>query len=186
MYLEIAKTQVFTFLCSKEEICLIKYADIIGDSVVDGTGIRVAVFLQGCPLACKGCHNPELQSYEGGKDIQEKDLTRLIFKKITPVHTGVTFSGGEPLVQQEALYNVLTAIKDSYPDLDIWVYTGYNFEEVRHLPLMSFINVLVDGPFILDQKDLSLPFRGSANQRVIHVPNSLREGRVVEIEMSCV
>jgi len=165
---------------------VIKYADIIGESMVDGTGIRVTAFLQGCPRACEGCHNPGLQNYEGGQVIQEKDFTNLLLTKITPVHAGITFSGGEPLIQQEGLFNVLSAVKTNSPGLDIWVYTGYTFEEVKHSPLMKCIDVLVDGPFILEQKDLSLPFRGSANQRIIDVPESLKKGEALEIEILCV
>ncbi len=162
---------------------MIKYADIIGESMVDGTGIRVTVFLQGCPGTCEGCHNPTLQNFLGGKEIQESDFAHMILKKVTPLHTGVTFSGGEPLVQQEGLFNVLTTLKANCPGLDIWVYTGYTFEEVKHMPLMKYVDVLVDGPFVLKKKDLSLHFRGSSNQRIIDVPQSLKKGEAVEIEL---
>lgn len=162
---------------------MIKYADIVDESVVDGLGIRVAAFLQGCPRRCQGCHNQQLLSSEGGIQIGEKEFAELLLNKITPLHRGVTFSGGDPLMQEEALLKVIFLLKRRNPRLDIWVYSGFEFEEVKHLPVMSVIDVLVDGPFVLEQKDLSLPFRGSANQRIINVPSSLAAGRVIDVEI---
>lgn len=161
---------------------MIRYADIVDNSVVDGTGIRVTVFLQGCTHNCEGCHNPDLQEPSGGLEIAEEKLADLILKKITPLHKGISISGGDPLFQAEALEKLLTIIRGKKPDLDIWVYTGFAFEEIRDLPVMRLIEVLVDGPFILSRKDLGLAFRGSANQRLIDVPESLNKGTVLEIE----
>ena len=120
---------------------MIKYANIIGDSITDGPGVRVAVFLQGCPRRCEGCHNPQLLSSEGGIDIDEKELANLIMNKVTPVHKGITFTGGDPLLQPESLLKVIMIITQQNPNLDIWVYTGFQFEEVRSLPVMSLIYV---------------------------------------------
>jgi anaerobic ribonucleoside-triphosphate reductase activating protein len=163
---------------------MIKYAGMISDSVVDGTGIRLVTFLQGCPRHCPGCHNPELIPQNNGREIEAKDFARMILKRITPQHSGITFSGGDPLMQADALYDVLTRIRKKRPDLSIWVYTGYNFEEVKDLPVMNLIDVLVDGPFIEQQKDLGLAFRGSSNQRIIDVPKSLlKRGNVIELNL---
>ena len=164
---------------------MIKYSDIVGESMVDGIGIRVTAFLQGCPRSCEGCHNPTLQPLEGGREIEEKDFAMLLLNKITPLHKGITFSGGEPFIQGEALYRVLRYIKKENPHLDIWVYTGFTFEEIQELPLLKFVDVLVDGPFIIEKKDLALPFRGSSNQRIIDVGPSLKEGKVVEAYEEC-
>ncbi|NPV91458.1 MAG: anaerobic ribonucleoside-triphosphate reductase activating protein [Firmicutes bacterium] len=160
---------------------MIKYAEVLYESIVDGTGIRVVAFLQGCPRACEGCHNPELQPAEGGREMDEERFAEQLLKHVSPLHQGITFSGGDPLMQGEALLSVLKIIKGKRPDLSIWVYTGYRFDQVRDMPVMRYIDVLVDGPFILQQRDLTLAFRGSANQRLIDVPFSLREGRVIEI-----
>ena len=163
---------------------MVRLADIVAESVVDGSGIRVTAFFQGCPRACEGCHNPELQPREGGREISEKELAELLLKKITPLHRGITFSGGDPLLQAEALERVIQILKQRRPDLDIWVYTGYTFEQVKDWPVLKAIDVLVDGPFILAQRDLQLPFRGSANQRIIDVPESLRRGQAVARQLS--
>jgi len=162
---------------------VIKYADIIRDSVVDGTGIRVVAFLQGCPRACEGCHNPALQPLEGGREAREEDFAERLLQELTPLHKGITFSCGEPLIQPEALLKVITILKERKPHLDIWVYTGFTFEQVKDLSVMKLIDVLVDGPFVLSARDLTLPFRGSANQRIIDVPRSLEKGEIVELHI---
>ncbi|PKM78914.1 MAG: anaerobic ribonucleoside-triphosphate reductase activating protein, partial [Firmicutes bacterium HGW-Firmicutes-13] len=104
-----------------------------------------------------------------------------LLDRITPVHNGVTFSGGEPLAQPEALLKVISHIKEKRPDIDIWVYTGFSFEEVINLPVLNLIDILVDGPFVMEKRDLSLAFRGSSNQRIINVPESLKRREVVEL-----
>jgi len=161
---------------------MIRYADIVDESLVDGEGLRVTAFLQGCPRHCPGCHNPKLLSSEGGIQLGEKEFAELLLNKVTPLHKGITFSGGDPLMQADALLKVIFLLKRRNPRLDIWVYTGFEFEEVKHLPIISVVDVLVDGPFIMAKKDLSLPFRGSANQRIINVPRSLAAGRVIDIQ----
>lgn len=160
---------------------MIRYADIIKESIADGTGIRVVAFLQGCPRRCEGCHNPELLPVEGGKEITEEGFAEMLTQSVTPLHRGITFSGGDPLLQAQSLDRVIALVKQRHPRLDIWVYTGYTFDQVKDLPVMKLVDVLVDGPFILAQRDLGLPFRGSANQRIIDVPGSLAKGEVIEI-----
>lgn len=158
---------------------MIKYANIINDSIVDGPGIRVVAFLQGCLSNCEGCHNVELQDCDAGIEIGEKELAELILSKVTPLHKGITFSGGEPLLQPESLLKVIMIIREKNPKLDIWVYTGWYFENVSYLPLMPLIDVLVDSPFRLDEKDLTLKFKGSSNQRIIDVMRSLQQENIV-------
>ena len=160
---------------------MIRYADIIGDSIVDGPGIRVVAFLQGCPRVCNGCHNPDLCSTEGGKLISEKEFAELLLGRLTSLNDGITFSGGDPLMQSEALGEVIAYIRSKKPEINIWVYTGYVFDEVKDLPVMKMINVLVDGPFILAEKSLNHAFRGSANQRLIDVKNFIESNKIIEI-----
>jgi len=162
---------------------MIRLGDLVAESVVDGLGVRSVAFLQGCTMGCPGCHNPSLQPVDGGTEVSEEDFVRDILDTLTPLHQGVTFSGGEPLLQAEALFSVTSLIKHTRPDLDIWVYTGYTFEEVRHLEVISLIDVLVDGPFIASERDFSCPFRGSKNQRIVDVPRSLEIGRFVELDI---
>ena len=160
---------------------MIRYADIIGDSIVDGPGIRVVAFLQGCPRTCNGCHNPALCPAEGGRLISEKEFAELLLGKLTTLNAGITFSGGDPLMQAEALCKVISYIRSQKPELNIWVYTGYVFEEVKDLLVMKMIDVLVDGPFIVTHKSLNHAFRGSANQRIINVKKSIESNEVVEL-----
>ena len=162
---------------------MIKYANMISSSIVDGPGIRVTVFLQGCPRYCEGCQNPKLLPIDDGFVIDEKELAELILSKVTPLHKGITFSGGDPLMQPESLLKVIMIICQRNPKLNIWVYTGFLFEEIKHLPVMSLIDVLVDGPFELSKRDLTLKFRGSSNQRIIDVQRSLQQESVVIKEL---
>ena len=160
---------------------MLQVADILGESVVDGKGLRVVAFLQGCPHGCDGCHNPKLLPFEGGISYEPEALSKAILAQLTPIHRGVTFSGGDPLAQAEGLLQVIKALRLSKPDLNIWVYTGYLFEEVKEYPVLKEINVLVDGPFIMAQRDISLPFCGSGNQRIIDLPKTLVMGAVQKL-----
>lgn len=165
---------------------MVRYQDIVSESVVDGLGIRVTAFLQGCPRHCEGCHNPKLLPMEGGTELPEEEFAALLLEKVSPLHRGITFSGGDPLAQPEALYSVISLLKQKIPHLDIWVYTGYIFEEIKDWPVLKVIDILVDGPFILQEKSFSLPFRGSTNQRIIDVRKSFQTGGVVELVPDCI
>lgn len=165
---------------------MIRYHDIVNESVVDGTGIRLTAFLQGCPRHCEGCHNPELLPMEGGIVVTEKEFADLLLSKLSPLHRGITFSGGDPLAQPEALFKVITLLKKKKTSLDIWVYTGYIFEKVKDWPVLKVIDVLVDGPFLLKERNLGLPFRGSNNQRIIDVAKTLQTGKITEFKLDCI
>lgn len=158
---------------------MIKYRNIVKESVVDGQGLRVVVFLQGCPRHCVGCHNSDLIPSIGGIEIDENKMADLILNEITPLHKGITFTGGDPLMQHSELLKVIMAIIKKNASLDFWVYTGYKFEEVKDLPVMSLIDVLVDGPFEIDKKDLGLTFKGSLNQRIIDVVKTRKNNKIV-------
>jgi len=157
---------------------MIYYRDILAESLVDGTGLRVTAFLQGCPRHCLECHNPLLIPFSGGIELSEHAFADEILKQVTPLHQGITFSGGDPLAQSEALLTVIMLIKERQPRLNIWVYTGYIYENIQHWPVLSLIDVLVDGPFVLAEKDLDLPFRGSGNQRLIDILQTRSKGEI--------
>ncbi|MBM7855231.1 anaerobic ribonucleoside-triphosphate reductase activating protein [Desulfohalotomaculum tongense] len=161
----------------------VRIAGLTKGSVVDGLGVRTVVFFQGCPRHCPGCHNPDTIPFTGGREMTVPELVQEIINSITPLTKGITFSGGEPLAQAEGLMEIIKLLKQHNSSLDIWTYTGYTFEEIKHLPVLKMIDVLVDGPFIQEQKDLSLAFRGSANQRLIDVPKTLARGEVVELRL---
>ena len=156
----------------------LRIAGIVYDSIVDGPGLRTTVFLQGCGRNCHGCHNPQTHDYSGGELMSLEE----IFNKITATACkNVTFSGGEPFDQADELINL--AILLTVHDYHIMAYTGYTFEEIvndsKKLSLLQYIDVLVDGPFIEEQKTTSACYKGSSNQRVIDVSESLTQGAVV-------
>lgn len=164
----------------------LRIAGTANDSIVDGPGIRFTIFTQGCPHHCEGCHNPETHDPNGGEVVDTADLLAKI--KANPLLDGVTFSGGEPFCQAKALADLGREIKSL--GLNIVTYTGYTFEKLyadRHEngwgELLAVTDHLVDGPFILAQKDWEIKFRGSSNQRYIDCQASLGEGRAIETEV---
>lgn len=162
---------------------MLRVAGIVSESIVDGPGIRTVVFLQGCPRHCPGCHNPSTLPFEGGTEYTAAALAQEVVQKMTPLHRGITLSGGDPLVQPDGVLEFLHAIKKLKPGLNVWCYTGYVYDEVKHLPALGEIDVLVDGPFVMAQRDLDFPYRGSRNQRLIDVKKSLQSGAAVDFEL---
>ncbi len=160
--------------------------EIQTDSIVDGEGIRSVIWFQGCSHNCLGCHNPETHDFNKGvlKDINE--LKEEI--KALEAQSGVTFSGGDPMMQIEALVELAKCVKES--GMNVWVYTGYTFEEVLKLAeknknyrkALDYIDVLVDGKFELSLRSFDVEFRGSSNQRIIDVKKSLESGKVFKVE----
>lgn len=161
----------------------LKIAGIVPESVVDGPGIRSVVFAQGCPRSCKGCHNPEALDPNGGRVMEDSEILNVISK--VKLLRGVTFSGGEPFMQAGAFARLGRRIKER--GLNIMTYTGYTWEQLlelgkqdrQYMELLSVSDYLVDGPFMESQKDLNLAFRGSSNQRVIDVKESLARNELV-------
>lgn len=160
----------------------IRIAGTVNDSIVDGPGLRFTVFVQGCSHHCPGCHNPQTHDPNGGK---ETDTEALIAQmKKNQLLSGLTLSGGEPMEQPEACYELAKSAHEM--GLNVWCYTGYTFEELftkcdeAQVALVDSVDVLVDGPFILSQKSLEIPWRGSRNQRVIDVKNTLKAGKIIE------
>lgn len=163
-----------------------RLSGIIDESIVDGPGIRMTIFFQGCIHNCYKCHNPETHSFTGGK---EYDL-EYVDKKLadSPYLDGVTFSGGDPLDNPESALEIAKLVKEKY-NLNLWIYTGYTFEEILeksknnkiYLDIFSLTDVLVDGPFVNNLRDLSLLYRGSTNQRIIDVKQSLKTNSIVTL-----
>lgn len=147
-----------------------KILHIIHDSVVDGEGLRTVIFFAGCPHRCRGCHNPESWQIDKGVTMSMEEVLAEI--RMNPL-TEVTLSGGEPFYQAKEIAALAKEIKAL--GKNIWIYSGYTLEQLQNSTdnyvrqLLSYCDVLVDGPFKLEQRDLSLPFRGSKNQRIIHL-----------------
>nr|WP_319489621.1 anaerobic ribonucleoside-triphosphate reductase activating protein [uncultured Caproiciproducens sp.] len=161
--------------------CKLKICGTEPESIVDGKGFRYVIFTQGCPHACPGCHNPQSHDFSAGKWADIDTLFAEICEN--PLLKGVTFSGGEPFCQPLPLVELAKRIHEK--KLDLTVFTGYTYEELidRRDPgidaLLSETDILIDGPFLLEQKDLTLVFRGSRNQRIIDMNRTRQSGTVV-------
>ncbi len=159
---------------------MLNLSNIITDSIVDGPGIRTTIFSQGCPHHCPGCHNPSTWSFEGGTNISEEQVLGII--QSNPLCKGVTFSGGEPFAQAESFSKLARLLKEH--GYEVASYTGYTFEQLlsgtpEQQQLLQNIDILIDGPFILSKRSLTISFRGSTNQRILDVPASLEKGLAV-------
>ncbi len=154
------------------------------DAIADGPGLRFVLFVQGCPHHCLGCHNPQTHEFGTGLDMTVDDLYTRI--RANPLQTGITFSGGEPFSQPAALADLAARLKaDGY---DVAVYTGFVFEDLLSggdpevLRLLQSADVLIDGPFVMELRDRQIRFRGSTNQRILDVRQSLSARKAIAIE----
>lgn len=151
----------------------LRISGLIEESIVDGPGIRYTVFTQGCPHRCRGCHNPQTHDYTGGYLISIDEIYRQFIEN--PLLAGITFSGGEPFCQPEPLYYLGLKIKELHKN--IVVFTGYTLEQLKEMEkkdkytglLLSITDILIDGVFIEELKDLELSYRGSSNQRILYL-----------------
>ena len=160
-----------------------RYAQIRDCDIANGAGIRVSLFVQGCTKRCVGCFNPETWDFAGGKHWTkqiEEEFLALIEKDYIQ---GVTILGGEPLDMQnrEEVTKLAEKVKRCYPQKDLWLYSSYTWEELikDKAEVLNYLDVLIDGPFVIEKKDLTLKFRGSSNQRVIDVAASLEKEKIV-------
>ena len=168
----------------------LKISGIIKNSVVDGPGIRYTIFTQGCYHNCEGCHNPQTHDPNDGKFMDTDEIFDEIIS--STIYSGVTFSGGEPFLQADALADLAIKINNSDKQLDIICYTGYTYEEIlniidkgchSYLRLLNNIDYLIDGKFDKDKTSLDCNWRGSTNQRIIDVRKSYQQGKVIEAEL---
>ena len=161
----------------------IRIAQVIDDSIVDGPGIRMTVFFQGCGHACKGCFNEETWDFCGGHLCDIEKIYNAAMKN--PLLQGITLSGGDPLYQVEGALELVKLFKNT--NLDIMCYTGFTYEELLEIEqekpamkeFLDTIDYLVDGPFMIDKRDISLKFRGSSNQRIIDLKKTRKEGKII-------
>jgi len=161
----------------------IRVAGIVKESIVDGPGIRLVVFAQGCKHHCAGCHNPETHSFEGGELMSVEEILEQVKKN--PLLDGVTFSGGDPFEQADSF--AILGEKVKALGLNVMTYTGYTYEKIidgiktnsQWKSLLYTTDILVDGKFDLNKKSLALKFRGSSNQRIIDVKKSLKLNQII-------
>ena len=167
------------------------YGNIKNYDIADGEGVRVTLFCSGCTNRCEGCFQPETWDFCYGKEYTKETEDQLIQMLTDPNIQGLTLLGGDPFEpsNQRTLITLLRRVKQELPTKDVWAYTGFVYEQDllegqrKHTEvtdeMLSYIDVLVDGPFVIDEKDISLYFRGSTNQRVIDMPKTLKSGNVV-------
>lgn len=156
----------------------IRVANILYETMTDGPGFRTSIYSQGCSHHCNGCHNPQTWSPDGGKLYDVHKLYEII---VNEELSDVTFSGGDPMFQVEAFAELAKMVKNK-TNKTIWCYTGYTYEQVKESPrmrlILPFLDVLVDGRFDITKRNTDLKFRGSENQRIIH----LKDGEIDWIE----
>ena len=172
------------------------YADIKRVDVANGEGVRVSVFVSGCNHHCKGCFNRCAWDFEYGNKFTEDEINKVLGYLDHDYISGLSLLGGEPLEKQnqEGLLPLVKKVKEKFPNKNIWCYTGFDFEKdvvgkmdkenpISH-ELLKYIDVMVDGKFEEENKDLKLRFRGSSNQKIIDVQESLKEKQTVEFKLS--
>ena len=170
--------------CNKAHIVKgenMNYHNIVHDDMLNGDGIRVTLFVSGCSLHCPFCQNPETWDKDGGilfDDASKKE----IFEELEKEHiSGITLTGGHPLEHYniDECTKLCKDIKSKYPQKTIWLYTGFEYENVQNLEIMNFVDIVVDGSFVQNLKDVSLKWRGSSNQRVIDVKKSKQQNKII-------
>ncbi|MDR7869729.1 MAG: anaerobic ribonucleoside-triphosphate reductase activating protein [Tissierellaceae bacterium] len=165
-------------LNTSQSISKLRISGIVDESIVDGPGIRLTVFTQGCNHKCPGCHNPQTHDYNGGVEISIDDILNMI--KENPLLDGITISGGEPFDQAKSCTNLAKKVKDM--GLNVVIYTGYNYEYLmskqEYKDLLLETDILVDGRFDMRKMDLTIPFKGSTNQRIIDVNKSIVSNKI--------
>lgn len=169
-----------------------RYASIRELDVSNGLGVGIALFVQGCHRHCFNCFNPDTWDFNGGKEWKEEDFNKLINLLSRPYITRITFLGGEPLAKEniEEIYKIIKYIKENYPNKKIWLYTGetinekYFIEESNNLLIKTVkeCDIVIDGPYINELRDLRLKFRGSSNQRIIDIKESLKQKKIILLD----
>lgn len=157
------------------------YHNITKCDILNGEGVRVVLWIAGCSHHCKNCQNPITWDENGGLKF-DKDAKQELFDALdNPDIDGITFSGGDPLfcANREEVGALIEEIAQKFPSKNIWLYTGYEWEEINSLPFIKYVDVLVDGKFVQALNDNNLLWKGSSNQRVIDVKQSLKNGNVV-------
>ncbi len=158
-----------------------RYHNITHDDMLNGAGLRVVLWVSGCEHRCYNCHNKITWDIDNGLIFDDKAKKEIFDALEKDYIKGITFSGGDPLHKQnrEEIFNLIKEIKEKFKDKDIWLYTGYTWEEINDLDVLQYIDVLVDGKYIEELSNEELEWRGSSNQRVIDVKKTLLEDKII-------
>ncbi len=164
-----------------------RYHNITKDDMLNGDGLRVVLWVAGCSHCCKECHNPITWDPNGGLEFGEAEKQEIFAELEKDYISGITFSGGDPLHISNVfdVTELAAEIRAKYPNKTIWLYTGSLWEEIANTRIVKYVDVIVDGEFEVDKKDVQLHWKGSSNQRVIDVPKTLERGEVVLHEENC-
>ena len=166
-----------------------RIAGLIRNDVVNGYDVCVSVWVQGCPFHCDGCHNPQTWSFGLGIEVEEDTFIQKVITAIKDngLRRNLSLLGGEPLCKQNYPFveKLIMEVKKAYPDINIYIWTGYKWEDLSsdQIRVVSQSNMIIDGEFQLQLRDISLPFRGSSNQRIIDVKKSINTGSIVTAEV---
>ena len=165
----------------KGRVCNMRYHNITKDDMLNGDGLRVVLWVAGCNHCCKGCHNPVTWDPNGGLEFDDASKKEIFDELEKSYISGITFSGGDPLHMSNAyeVTELAKEIKEKFPKKTVWLYTGALWEETKRMELINYVDVLVDGEFECDKKDANLHWKGSSNQRVIDVKETLKTGNIV-------
>lgn len=152
--------------------------------ISNGPGVRVSIFVQGCTFNCKNCFNPETHDFNGGKEFTTEEMSKIIDLCSKEYIRGLSILGGEPLHPKNLEGSTMIAeyFKYKLPEKDLWVWTGFKYEDLKDNKIMEYIDVLVDGQFEEELKDIRLKYSGSSNQRIIDIPKTRRYNKIYEIE----
>lgn len=157
------------------------YHNITTDDMLNGDGLRVVLWTAGCTHKCKNCHNPITWDIKDGIPFDDAAKAEIFHELKKDYISGLTFSGGDPLhpANCQAITNLAKEIRETFPNKTLWLYTGFEWEEISTLEIMNYLDVVVDGRYIDEQRDTKLFWRGSTNQRVINVSKTLSTGKIV-------
>lgn len=161
-----------------------RYNKIRKMDISDGPGVRVSIFMQGCEFHCKNCFNPETWNFEKGKEFTDETISRVLELAEKEYIAGLSILGGEPMHPRniDATTKLAKAFREKYPDKNIWVWSGFLFEQLKDKEVMDYIDVLIDGQYMDELHDFRLKYRGSSNQRVIDIKKSKKTNKLCLIE----
>ena len=162
-----------------------KYLNITDCDIANGLGVRVTLYVSGCSHCCLQCHNPESWNPSNGVDFTSETLDQLIKLLKRPYIDGLTLSGGDPLFMKnrDTIEKICKKVKEECPDKNIWLYTGYKYEDIQYLPLLNNVDYIVDGKFNFVLRDITLAFRGSSNQRIVDIKETKKQNRIVVLDL---
>ena len=162
------------------------YANIKYCDVANGTGVRTSVFISGCTHKCKNCFNEVAWDFNYGSELTDSVISDIINSCEPDYIDGITLLGGDPLCgedNQNVSHTLCHIFKQRFPNKTVWLYTGYLYDQIKDLPVMEHVDVLVDGPYVDEKRNLMLKFRGTENQRLINIPETKKQDKIILLDI---